>query len=183
MRAEEHFNTASQGKRGFRCLSCHLLTKLVWCVCTKSLMEIDIICVFCLFIARLLKESLHTEVKTRFCCQNFNYSWQDKRKMTLTNDWKIEHVVKKKKEKSWSVSPEQSTFQFEVYSPKRWWSFWMKLRELIKSFPVFFFFRFVSCLYVLCPLVFDAMLSFVCGGEADSEAIAFETFVKIIIIT
>lgn len=55
----------------------------------------------------------------------------------------------------------------------------MKLRELITSLPVFFVF---SCLFILCSLVFGAMLSFVRGGEADLEAIAFETFVKIIII-
>lgn len=41
---------------------------------------------FCLFIAQLIKESIHTEVKTRFYCQHFNYRWLDKRKMTLTND-------------------------------------------------------------------------------------------------
>lgn len=37
-------------------------------------------------------------------------------------------------------------------------------------------------MFVLCSRVFNAMLSLVRGGGADSEAIAFKTFVKIILI-
>lgn len=77
------------------------------------------------------------------------------------------------------MSPEHSTFQFEMYSPKR-----EKLLNETEGVDKIITCFFVSFLFVclVCSRVFNAMLSFVLGGGADSEALAFETFAKIILI-